>query len=73
MRIPIESNHNSGGQREELGWESGQGVKEGSMIRYGGGEYRTGNLKTSRKNGSRQPQEVGRGRGISRMYQRPGR
>jgi hypothetical protein len=41
------------------------------MIRYWVGWNRTEVLRASRKNGNREPREVGGG-GTPRMYQRPG-
>ena len=55
-------------------WERGQGGEKGNMIRYSGwgGRNRTEALRLSRKNGNREPQEVGGGGTvISKMNSRP--
>jgi hypothetical protein len=57
----VESNHRKGEGREEPGYERGQEREEGNRIRYWGwGWGRTEEaLRASRKNGNRQPWEVG--------------
>jgi hypothetical protein len=55
--------------REGPGWEKRQGGEKENMIRYWRWGDRSEALRASRKNGNRQPQEVG-GRGPSRVYQR---